>query len=253
MPHLLAHLWHDRLVDARYNKQGERSERWDTIALCLVRGLVGGVASDQTSRRHVRKTPIALIRPGQDRRDGPNPGPRPGRRSTPISRRPAATLALCSSSWRRLSLCPVVFTIGRQKPTKCGSKSGDMCRDGTPCFILIDPNIRITPTAFASVRERIARVGMDDCHLAKNTDFNILGGEVGDCDGLRGLREKPLAVHNRSVRIAAAEVCIKDLVKTLDVGELHRPDIVLIESSEESRSLSRSSVLPFEISSGGRT
>jgi len=112
-----------------------------------------------------------------------------------------------------------------------------MCRDGPPGSILINPNIRISPTAFAPVRECVARAGLDDCPVAENTDFHILGGEVGDCDGLSGLREEPFAIHNRSVRIATAKVRFKDLVKTLDVGELRRPDIVLIAASEERFSL----------------
>src|SRR5207245_2259753 len=82
------------------------------------------------------------------------------------------------------------------------------------------PHIGVAARARASVTRRVTGTSVDDGHIAKHADLDIMRCQVRDRDGPRGLREKAVAVHEQPVRVGAAEIGCEDLLEAADIAVL---------------------------------
>jgi hypothetical protein len=73
---------------------------------------------------------------------------------------------------------------------------------------------------------------VDDRDVAEDADDDVARREVLDPHRDRSLLEEAGAVDQRAVGIGAVEVLGQDLVEPLDVGALHRVDVVAVEGQQ---------------------
>jgi hypothetical protein len=73
---------------------------------------------------------------------------------------------------------------------------------------------------------------VDDREIADHADLHVMGFQVLDRDGLRRLLQEARAIDQRFVGIGAIEIRRQDLVEALDVGILHRGDIVAVQHGQ---------------------
>jgi hypothetical protein len=75
---------------------------------------------------------------------------------------------------------------------------------------------------------------MDDCGVAKDSNFDIVSRQIRHMGRPCGLLEECGPVYDRPIRIRAAEITIKqNFVKMFDVGMQDRVDVFPIEPLEQ--------------------
>lgn len=78
--------------------------------------------------------------------------------------------------------------------------------DGEPVAVAAGPDVGVAARAGVAVGQGVHGSSVDDGDVAKDTDFDIMGFEIGDLHGDGGVVQEGLAVEEGAVREGAEEV-----------------------------------------------
>src|SRR5258706_16211779 len=104
-----------------------------------------------------------------------------------------------------------------------------MRRYRQPPSVLPRPAVGVASVSLLTVRGRVTGASVDDREAAHHANPDVVCPEILDRYRDGRLLEKSGAVDEGFVGIRAVKILRKDLVETLDVGILHRGNIVPIE------------------------
>src|SRR5260370_8034035 len=112
--------------------------------------------------------------------------------------------------------------------------SRNVGRNGPPASLSTDPDVGVAAKVHRPVGQHVAGPRMDDCGVAKDSNFDIVSRQIRHLGRPCGLLEECGPVYDRPIRIRTAEITIKqNFVKMFDVGMQDRVDVFPIEPLEQ--------------------